>query len=411
MSAALRGPAPATPRPKFTPVPAGLLQRQCACGSGAAGLDGECPECRKKALLQRHPATAEPATVPPIVQKVLQSGGQPLDTATRDFMEPRFGHDFGQVRVHTDAQAAESAQAVNALAYTVGREVVFGAGQYAPATSAGQRLVAHELTHVVQQSLTSRGGETIASGTEAEAQRNSQGLDIGDSLPVQERTPPGLLQRQPQRPTTKPLDADAEAIVAIASNSRRDLQLRAVELVYRIINKYFPQDADKVRLVEFDDKKAKPGLNTESVLQPQTRLYYGNISVGYAFINQLIADKNVFAGHVAQVGHELEHIRQHREGMIGPQKSHQREFLAHYHEAVFVEKPGSGDIHHSRRARHIDAALGLYYCLDQELQRQYQSIQQELAAKRRNEARYGYRKKHPDAPTQCTPPEVFEKDD
>ena len=66
-------------------------------------------------------------------------------------MEPRFGHDFSQVRVHTDARAAESARAVNALAYTVGRDVVFGTGQYMPGTMEGKRLMAHELTHVVQQ--------------------------------------------------------------------------------------------------------------------------------------------------------------------------------------------------------------------------------------------------------------------
>ena len=89
--------------------------------------------------------------VPPIVHEVLRSPGQPLDVATRAFMEPRFGHDFSGVRVHTDAKAAESARAVNALAYTVGRNVVFGAGQYLPQTNAGQRLLAHELTHTVQQ--------------------------------------------------------------------------------------------------------------------------------------------------------------------------------------------------------------------------------------------------------------------
>src|SRR5205085_6372561 len=91
------------------------------------------------------------STVPPIVHDVLRSPGQPLDTGTRAFMEPRFGHDFSQVRVHTDTQAAESARAVNALAYTVGRDVVFGAGQHSPETSGGKRLLAHELTHVVQQ--------------------------------------------------------------------------------------------------------------------------------------------------------------------------------------------------------------------------------------------------------------------
>jgi hypothetical protein len=79
-------------------------------------------------------------------------GGRPLDAATREFFSACFGHDFGNVRVHADAEAAESARAVNALAYTVGRDVVFAAGQYAPHTRAGRQLLAHELTHVVQQS-------------------------------------------------------------------------------------------------------------------------------------------------------------------------------------------------------------------------------------------------------------------
>src|SRR5205823_2267360 len=91
------------------------------------------------------------STVPPVVHNVLRSPGQALEPGTRAFMEPRFGHDFSQVRVHTDAQAAESARAVNALAYTVGQDVVFGVGQYAPRTLEGKRLLAHELTHMVQQ--------------------------------------------------------------------------------------------------------------------------------------------------------------------------------------------------------------------------------------------------------------------
>lgn len=91
-------------------------------------------------------------SVPSIVGGVLSGGeSQPLDTTTRALMEPRFGYDFSQVRIHTDARAAESAQAVNALAYTVRHNIVFGAGQFAPGTSEGQRLLAHELTHVVQQ--------------------------------------------------------------------------------------------------------------------------------------------------------------------------------------------------------------------------------------------------------------------
>jgi hypothetical protein len=136
-------------------VDAGVLQRTCACGQHTSSAGGECAECRQKreGQLQRAAVDNDQVnTVPPIVHEVLGSPGQPLDIATRAFMEPRFGHDFSRVRVHTDAKAAESARAVNALAYTVGRDVVFGRGQYAPTTSAGQRLMAHELTHVVQQS-------------------------------------------------------------------------------------------------------------------------------------------------------------------------------------------------------------------------------------------------------------------
>jgi hypothetical protein len=102
--------------------------------------------------LQRH-ANGSPGSsvAPPIVHEVLRSPGQQLDTATRDYFEPRFGHDFSQVRVHTDEKAAESARAIGARAYTVGNNLVFGAGGFLPASSSGKQLLAHELTHVVQQ--------------------------------------------------------------------------------------------------------------------------------------------------------------------------------------------------------------------------------------------------------------------
>ena len=87
----------------------------------------------------------------PLIQSVLTSPGQPLDAATRSFMEPRFGQDFSGVRVHVGGEAAESARAVNARAYTVGRNVVFGEGQYVPGSGEGRRLMAHELVHVGQQ--------------------------------------------------------------------------------------------------------------------------------------------------------------------------------------------------------------------------------------------------------------------
>jgi hypothetical protein len=81
----------------------------------------------------------------------LKGGGQPLSENDRTFFEPRFGIDFSQVRMHTDTRAAESARAVNARAFTAGRDVVFGAGKYAPGTSEGRKLMAHEFTHVIQQ--------------------------------------------------------------------------------------------------------------------------------------------------------------------------------------------------------------------------------------------------------------------
>ncbi|MBV9791738.1 MAG: DUF4157 domain-containing protein [Chloroflexi bacterium] len=102
--------------------------------------------------MSRVPAEAADVTgAPDSVQTALQTAGQPLDTATQAFFAPRLGHDFSRVRVHTDATAARSAHEVSALAYTVGPDIVFGAGQYTPETDSGRQLLAHELAHVVQQ--------------------------------------------------------------------------------------------------------------------------------------------------------------------------------------------------------------------------------------------------------------------
>src|SRR5688572_26964921 len=134
-----------------TSLNAELLQRKCACGTHTIAGD-KCDECKNNSTLQRKSSdNSEHSEVPPIVHEVLNSTGQPLNESTRAFFEPRFQYDFSRVRVHTDSKAAQSALAVNALAYTVGRNVVFGSGLYAPGTSTGNRLLAHELTHVVQQ--------------------------------------------------------------------------------------------------------------------------------------------------------------------------------------------------------------------------------------------------------------------
>ena len=185
--------APARVPPVFSAPQPGLLQRKCACGN-KAGFSDECDECKKKRLglqpkltvnqpgdlfeqeadrvaeqvlaapthsdvraapprIQRFagPAAERTGGVPASVEKVLANPGRPLEPALRQDMEQRFGHDFSRVRVHSGAAAEQSAQAVNAQAYTVGHDLVFDAGRFAPGTQAGRRLIAHELTHVVQQ--------------------------------------------------------------------------------------------------------------------------------------------------------------------------------------------------------------------------------------------------------------------
>jgi hypothetical protein len=126
------------------PAGKGVLQRTCRkCG----GKDKE----RKKGILRRSAVQDCPEWVPPIVHKVLSSPGQQLDSSTRAFMEPRFGHDFSKVRIHVDAEAENAARSVQARAYTIGRDIVFGSGAFMPDTREGTRLLAHELAHVVQQ--------------------------------------------------------------------------------------------------------------------------------------------------------------------------------------------------------------------------------------------------------------------
>ena len=152
---------------------------------------------------------------PPLVHEVLSSSGQPLDLAVRGFMESRFSRDFSGVRVHKDARAAESARAVNALAYTVGRNIVFDAGQYAPATMAGKRLLAHELTHVAQQSAAFQRTDSVEAEhdtaeqeAEAIAERAIAGavpLKVGSaSIPI--------IQRQPAGSESPAKSAAAEAV-------------------------------------------------------------------------------------------------------------------------------------------------------------------------------------------------------
>jgi len=170
-----------------------LLQRKCACGAGKSPLGKSCDECESSGMqkklavgasndpleleadrvadqvMRRNSATAIGASplsirrattspgsagatsAPPSVQQALASGGRPLEPALRQDMEGRFGHDFSRVRVHTGSLAERSARDVDAHAYTLGPSIVFDSGKFDPGSREGRRLLAHELTHVVQQ--------------------------------------------------------------------------------------------------------------------------------------------------------------------------------------------------------------------------------------------------------------------
>jgi outer membrane protein OmpA-like peptidoglycan-associated protein len=141
------------------------------------------------------------SAAPAIVHEVLGSPGRPLDPSTSQFMESRFGHDFSQVRVHTDDRAAESARAVSARAYTVGRNIAFGAGQYAPGTMAGDRLMAHELAHILQQAEGSAVGAVRISDprdpAEIDAERAANDSIAAEKVHVMTTAKAGTMHRQP----------------------------------------------------------------------------------------------------------------------------------------------------------------------------------------------------------------------
>jgi hypothetical protein len=182
-------------------VPSGILQRKCDCGNHTMG-DGQCESCSKEHRGTSQLKTSnmiDPNVIPLTASGVFGSPGRPLDAETRSFFEPRFGHDFSNVRVHADARAADAARTVNALAFTVGRDLFFGGGQFAPETGPGKRLLAHELTHVVQQknfNATPQAKSLFSSSTdraEQEASRVADKVDAGERVEIKQQ-PTAIVQ-------------------------------------------------------------------------------------------------------------------------------------------------------------------------------------------------------------------------
>lgn len=183
---------------------------------------------------------ADMSIIPPVVDEVLRSGsGQPLDSTTRTDMESRFRHDFSRVRVHTDTRAAGSVRSVNARAYTVGSDIVFDTGQYAPATTAGKRLLAHELTHVVQQSASGGWSGPVSGGGSDFEQEACRAADVTGPVQVQARSPVGLARDVSGLPPAKmseekALDtlSDKELVSRFKMVGRWLRQHSVVELAY-----------------------------------------------------------------------------------------------------------------------------------------------------------------------------------
>ena len=182
--------------PERTPGPGAGA---CACAAAPSSAYA-CPKCRTRARLSRFGLGAGPQVAPPIVDEVLSNAGAPLDPARRHAMEARLGHDFSRVRVHSGARAEASAGAVNALAYTVGHHIVFASA--APAHD--DELLAHELTHVVQQrGLQHEPGAPLPvddehSPAEQEA-RQAASSNRPATPPVARTLAVARLQRQPAR--------------------------------------------------------------------------------------------------------------------------------------------------------------------------------------------------------------------
>lgn len=193
-----------------------LLQRRCACADNEGA---RCEECSATKLQRKAAGGLGSPRAPAIVDEVLRKQGTPLDQDTRAFMEQRFAHSFADVRIHTGCDAARSAHAVNAHAYTVGRDIVFAGSHYAPETARGRRLLAHELTHVVQQ----RGAATSSSGGlqidpansagEAEAEQVSAGVTA-------DRSPVGSTSRRTTQIVSR-LNTGAPDAVPLAMNLGR----------------------------------------------------------------------------------------------------------------------------------------------------------------------------------------------
>jgi hypothetical protein len=167
---------------------------------------------------------------PAAVHEVLRGSGQPLDAATRAFMEPRFHYDFSRVRLHTDAAAAQSAKAVNARAYTVGTDVAFAPQMYAPHSQEGRRLLAHELAHTIQQ----RAAPADALLVQRQPGESAGGAQAASSAPTTSRFQDELSKNPAMAKAYIPIREITGKLVGYSRTSNGYMEIRNTdgEIVY-----------------------------------------------------------------------------------------------------------------------------------------------------------------------------------
>ena len=168
---------PMNDQPFFSPKPISVshVQRKCA-------------HCEEEEKLQRKENTSQPTEASNETSSYinsLASKGLPLPESTRSFFEPKFGYDFSDIKIHNDSEAAKSADRINALAYTTGNNIVFNQNQFSPGSDSGKKLIAHELTHVVQQQSSDsilRKPIKFVEGDAVDAQSKRAISEVGDFI-------------------------------------------------------------------------------------------------------------------------------------------------------------------------------------------------------------------------------------
>ncbi len=308
-----------------------VVQRKCSI----------CEPAEKETQILRKADISAMSEASPSISDRLQNHKEcsPLTPSILAEMSQAFNNDFSDVRIHHDEEAVTLSQELNAQAFTMGRDIYFNENKYQPHTTGGKRLLAHELTHVVQQNR---------------------------------RTIPHI-QRQSK---DNPLDEKAKTIIAIASDSTLKNEEKAVKIVKEIIATYYSGYTSKIKAITF--KQDEPGLGTSNLGSGEKA--ETSLVVGQYFLDN--TTNRGFARRVLQVGHELQHVDQYRAGLVGDTNKSLREFLAFYWEALAEEKQGTGRMNAGTRTSLIDAALGHYEKLNDTLKKEHLSKKQELDKKR-----------------------------